>query len=108
MHIAAVHGKCTSTRKRLCYSESHLSKVVPRRCAESWSSAVQVLLEADSKSTDAQAESGTGRRLPDKLRNWSGRMGGSLSAMVDNLTKGAFPAATSAAAVANALPMHVI
>ncbi len=45
------------------------------------------MLEAD---TAASSPPGQARGLPDRLRNWSGRMGGSLTAMVDNLTKGTF------------------
>lgn len=51
----------------------------------------QVLLEGEGVDHGAGGPGGEGegaRRLPDRLRNWSGRMGGSLSAMVDTLTKG--------------------
>lgn len=48
--------------------------------------AFQEMLEAD---TAKPGPGGQARGLPDRLRNWSGRMGGSLTAMVDNLTKGA-------------------
>ena len=54
---------------------------------------VQVMLERAGEGTAASPGAGEGpgaRGLPDRLRNWSGRMGGSLSAMVDNLTKGPF------------------
>jgi len=43
------------------------------------------MLEAE---TATSSSPGQARGLPDRLRNWSGRMGGSLTAMVDNLTKG--------------------
>ena len=46
------------------------------------------MLEADSASLGTPGAGSRG--LPDRLRNWSGRMGGSLTAMVDNLTKGMF------------------
>ena len=47
------------------------------------------MLEGEGEGTGASPGAGAGARgLPDRLRNWSGRMGGSLSAMVDNLTKG--------------------
>ena len=50
------------------------------------------MLEGEGEGTGISpggAGAGAGARgLPDRLRNWSGRMGGSLSAMVDNLTKG--------------------
>lgn len=45
----------------------------------------KVMLEAETASPGGQ---GQGRGLPDRLRNWSGHMGGTLTAMVDNLTKG--------------------
>ena len=49
------------------------------------------MLEGEDEGSGAGSGEGAGegaRRLPDRLRNWSGRMGDSLSAMVDNLTKG--------------------
>ena len=46
---------------------------------------LQIMLEAE---TATSSPPGQARGLPDRLRNWSGRMGGSLTAMVDNLTKG--------------------
>ena len=49
-------------------------------------STFQEMLEAE---TAKPGLGGQARGLPDRLRNWSGRMGGSLTAMVDNLTKGA-------------------
>ena len=49
-------------------------------------SAFQEMLEAETTKPEL---GGQARGLPDRLRNWSGRMGGSLTAMVDNLTKGA-------------------
>ncbi|DBA77988.1 hypothetical protein WJX77_012160 [Trebouxia sp. C0004] len=49
------------------------------------SSSSGIILEAD---TATSSPPGQARGLPDRLRNWSGRMGGSLTAMVDNLTKG--------------------
>ncbi|KAL3135309.1 hypothetical protein ABBQ32_007505 [Trebouxia sp. C0010 RCD-2024] len=55
------------------------------------SSSSGVLLEGEGVDHGAGGPGGEGegaRRLPDRLRNWSGRMGGSLSAMVDTLTKG--------------------
>ena len=55
------------------------------------------MLEAETSMTGAGTVSGGGRGLPDRLRNWSGRMGGSLSAMVDTLTKGTLPTHTPAA-----------
>ena len=45
----------------------------------------EIMLEAE---TATLSPPGQARGLPDRLRNWSGRMGGSLTAMVDNLTKG--------------------
>lgn len=51
----------------------------------------QVMLEGEGDGPSAGGRAGAeagARRLPDRLRNWSGRMGGSLSAMVDTLTKG--------------------
>lgn len=47
---------------------------------------MQDLVEVSAASPGSSVEAG--RRLPDRVRNWSGRMGGSLTAMVDNLTKG--------------------
>ena len=72
--MASMHAVCTC-------SGVHFSDA-------SWcaASAFQEMVEAGT----AQAgPAGQGRGLPDRLRNWSGRMGGSLTAMVDTLTKGA-------------------
>ena len=61
-------------------------------CTDTNGCGFQVMLEGEGDGNGAGGGGGAGlesaRGLPDRLRNWSGRMGGSLSAMVDNLTRG--------------------